>query len=100
MKKIDSKNAEVTTSGVKKRGEQVKGKTQTVVVNGNSIGKIKKNLLYASTLQIYTLMESLYLRTISVNTHTHTHSHTTHTHTHTLTHTPHTRTHVHTHVRF
>ena len=49
MKKIDSKNAEVTTSGVKKRGEQVKGKTQTVVVNGNSIGKIKKNLLYAST---------------------------------------------------
>lgn len=39
------KNGEVTSSGIKKRGDPIKGKHQIVTVNSTPVGKFKKRLL-------------------------------------------------------
>lgn len=39
-------NAEVTTEGIKVRGDPVKGKHQLVTVNSSPVGTIKKRVIY------------------------------------------------------
>ena len=47
-RKTLSKNAEVTLSGIKARGDPVKGKQKLVTINSTPQGKFKKQLIYLS----------------------------------------------------